>query len=184
MARGQLVDKAHNVVGIDPGITTGFSWVRAFEMKMCCKAIGNWNLAGKRHEGGGMQIVRLGRHLEVLLERITNPHLVFEDVQFHGQRRKDGEVVMSGIAAAHMYGEIVGKVKEVCELRGVPYTAMNGSHAAKVAFGFGRMSKLQVKEALEKQFERKFETSKTFDDTDALKFAVALVREFGWAEAA
>ena len=94
------------ILAIDPGTTCGW----AVRHSATSWDSGSWNLAPRRHEGGGMRYLRLRGYLHDVLDRLPPDLVVYEEVHMH-----------RGTAAAHIYGGIVAVIQEECEVRGVPY---------------------------------------------------------------
>ncbi len=107
------------ILAIDPGTHCGYA-LSPFES-------GTWNLAGGRHEGGGMRFVKLRR----FLTEITWVDLVvYEEVRRH-----------LGTDAAHIYGGIVAIISEHCEHNKIPYQGVPVGTIKKFATGKGNANK-------------------------------------------
>jgi len=110
------------ILAIDPGTACGW----AVRMTSEDYASGVWDLASRRHEGGGMRFLRLRKYLREVLDSEKPDAVVYEEVRMH-----------MGIDAAHVYGGIVAVLSEECESRKVPYTAVHYAHVKKLATGKG-----------------------------------------------
>jgi Holliday junction resolvasome RuvABC endonuclease subunit len=117
---------------------------------------------------------RLDEYIRVLFGSVDmEAYVAYENIRFHGKH--------AGVDAAHLYGAVRGKLLEVCEEYELPYRGIAPNTARKLAFGNGRMTKVQVKRACEELFKRKIKASKSYDNTDAIAVAVAFAKEMGWA---
>lgn len=115
-----------SIIGIDPGTLCGWA-VLHVDGSMDS---GTWDLKPRRFEGGGMRYVRLRAHLEELID-LTQPEAVFfEEVRRH-----------AGTDAAHIFGGIVAVITELCETRGIPYSAIPVGTVKKAATGKGNANK-------------------------------------------
>lgn len=139
------------VVGLDPSTTLGWgvvvvgkenNWVPRLHSS------GVLDLHRGKHESIGMQMVKLENFLAKLFMKLVDEFgmkkflLVFEEVRFH----------VTGIDAAHSYGEITGEITRMCEQWKVPYTSTNTSHARKLATGKGNYTKAEVAELLSERY--------------------------------
>jgi len=118
-----------NVIGIDPGTKCG--WAVIYENGH--HKSGVWNLATKRHQGGGMRYVNFKRAFASLIGEslLLGPCVVYyEEVRRH-----------AGTSAAHTYGGIVAMLVAVCEEDGVPYTSIPVGTVKKFATTKGNASK-------------------------------------------
>lgn len=115
------------IIGIDPGTHCGWAVLNAAGERI---ASGVWDLANKRHEGGGMRYVRARRFLAELLSTFDVQALAYEEVRRH-----------RGVSAAHVYGGVVAMLAVVCEEAGVPYMAIPVGTVKKTATGKGNASK-------------------------------------------
>ena len=124
-----------NVLAIDPGTKCGW----AFGREPALQLSGVWDLAPRRHEGGGMRFVRLQR---LLGEFSDAPALVaYEEVRRH-----------RGTDAAHIYGGIVATLQAWCEERSIPYTAIPVGTIKRHATGKGNADKVAMLEAARARF--------------------------------
>lgn len=183
------------VAGIDPG--SEWCGYAVLDVGDGLVDSGVWDVRRKKHEGGGMQMVRLGAHMDMLLRglrsRFGEVFLVYEEIRFHGPD--------AGVDAAHGYGAVVGQVTAACEVHDVPYTGMAPATARKLATGRGDHGKEEVRGILEGEFgvrldhgdrriairkkKRKRGGPKTrvepgYDESDAVALALAFAKEMGW----
>jgi len=121
-------DKPMNILGIDPGTKCGW----AIRSAAGTYYSGTWDLAAKRHEGGGMRFVRLRRYFIEALAAFEKGETIvaYEEVRRH-----------LGADAAHIYGGIVGVITEVCESLGIPYQGVPVGTVKKHATGKGNSGK-------------------------------------------
>jgi Holliday junction resolvasome RuvABC endonuclease subunit len=114
-------------IGIDPGTKCGWALLDAEGARL---ASGVWNLASRRHEGGGMRYVRARRCLGELLDSYPDSILGYEEIRRH-----------VGTSAAHVYGGIVAVISSECEVREVPYSGRPVGSVKKHATGKGNANK-------------------------------------------
>ena len=114
-------------IGIDPATACGWAVLAADGSRL---ASGVWNLASRRHEGGGMRYVRARTALLALLDAYPDAVLGYEEVARH-----------AGTTAAHVYGGLVAVITSVCEERGVPYSGQPVGSVKRQATGKGTASK-------------------------------------------
>lgn len=145
-------------IGIDPGTQCGWAVLSAGGERI---ASGNWNLAPRRHEGGGMRFVRLERYLAELLDTYGEQAQVgYEEVRRH-----------LGTDAAHIYGGIVATLTRVCEARSVPYMGVPVGTVKKRATGKGNAVKVAMMEAAQARWGWPVATD---NEADALWIAEVL----------
>lgn len=113
-------------VGIDPGTRCGW----AIRRSPTSIDSGVWNLAPRRHEGGGMRFLRMRKCLREILDAETVTVVAYEEVRRH-----------MGVDAAHIYGGIVAVISEECEARGIPYVGVPVGTVKKLATGKGNAKK-------------------------------------------
>ena len=114
-------------IGIDPATACGWAVLAADGSRL---ASGVWNLASRRHEGGGMRYVRARTALLALLDAYPDAVLGYEEVARH-----------AGTTAAHVYGGLVAVITSVCEERGVPYSGQPVASVKRHATGKGNAPK-------------------------------------------
>lgn len=185
------------VVGIDPG--SEWCGYGVLDVQDGLMESGVWDVRRKKHEGGGMQMIRLGAYMSGLLERLNKKFdvvlLAYEEIRFHG--------VNAGVDAAHGYGAVIGQVTMACEVFDVPYTGIPPQTVRKLAVGRGDYGKDEVRDILEhnlnvelnhgdrrvkivKKRDQKGPKSRIepgYDESDAVAIAVAFVVQMGWGEA-
>lgn len=110
-----------NILGIDPGTHCGWA-LRHRDGRMISSGV--WDLAPKRHEGGGMRYIRLRTYLREILPECEM--VAYEEVRRH-----------MGVDAAHIYGGIIAVIAAECEARKLPYTALPVVSIKKHATGSG-----------------------------------------------
>lgn len=113
---------------------------------------GVWDLAPRRHEGGGMRFLRLRSYLRELLDAFPPTFVAYEEVRMH-----------RGVDASHVYGGVVAVISEECELRKIPYTAIHYAHAKKRATGKGNADKVAMIAATAVRWPRE----QPYDDNEA-----------------
>jgi Holliday junction resolvasome RuvABC endonuclease subunit len=114
-----------------------------------------------------MRPLRLRRLLGEMLDTVPaySPGLVaYELVRRH-----------LGTSAAHVYGELRGVLFAECDLRGVPYAAVEVSAAKREATGRGNAGKEAMTEAARARWPEAL--LGTDDEADALWIAAAALRE-------
>lgn len=114
-------------IGIDPGTACGWAVLAVDGSRL---ASGVWNLASRRHEGGGMRYVRARTSLLALLDAYPYAALGYEEVARH-----------AGTTAAHVYGGLVAVITSACEERGVPYSGQPVGSVKRHATGKGNANK-------------------------------------------
>ena len=119
--RRRTGDLQMNILGIDPGTSCGWA-LRHADGRVISS--GTWDLAPKRHEGGGMRFVRLRTYLRETLPECDM--VAYEEVRRH-----------LGVDAAHIYGGIVATIAAECEARRLPYSAFPVASINKHATGSG-----------------------------------------------
>lgn len=159
------------ILGIDPGTNCGWAVINGGRRK----ASGVWNLKPGRHEGAGMRFVRLYGYLEQLHEAYAIEAIGYEEVARH-----------RGVAAAHIYGAIVGVVQQVGEKHTIPYQGIPVGTIKKRATGKGNASKQQMVAAAVHQFGHLYEAGDD-NEADGLWCAVVMTEMLGtrvlWTEA-
>lgn len=113
------------ILAIDPGTSCGWCLKSATGITS-----GVWNLKGNRFEGAGMRFVRLHSYLDKLASSVQITAVYFEEVRNH-----------MGVDAAHIYGGIIAKIGEWCELRKIPYAGIPVGTIKKHATGKGNADK-------------------------------------------
>ncbi len=136
------------ILAIDPGTSCGWAVRHAPD----AWDSGVWDLAPRRHEGGGMRFLRLRAYLREVLDRFPPDVVAYEEVRMH-----------RGVDAAHVYGAIVGVLTEECEARKIPYAAVHYATAKKVATGKGNADKDAMVAAANARWPRR----EPFDDNEA-----------------
>lgn len=130
------------IIGIDPGTHCGWSVRSENAAGGIAWNSGVWDLAPRRHEGGGMRFVRLRSCLRQLLDAFPGVTvLAYEEVRRH-----------LGTDAAHIYGGVVAALTEECESRKIPYTAIPVGTVKKVATGKGNADKAAMVAAANREW--------------------------------
>lgn len=153
------------IVGIDPGTNCG--WCIIEDGKRI--ASGTWNLAGKRHEGGGMRYLRFRRSFCEVIGSGDIDAVAYEEVRRH-----------KGVDAAHIYGGIIGQLAEICESQNLPFTAIPVTTIKKVATGRGNAGKADMIKAANNKWGLQLSTEerkKEDNEADALWVAFSLWEE-------
>lgn len=150
------------ILAIDPGTRCGW----ALFVNGAPIASGVWNLAPRRHEGGGMRFVRLASSLRALLADAPPSTVFYEEVRRH-----------AGTDAAHIYGGIVATIARECEERGIAYSGIPVGTIKKLATGKGNADK----DAMVAAAARRWPSIEIEDDNhaDALWCGVAGLHEIG-----
>jgi crossover junction endodeoxyribonuclease RuvC len=136
------------ILAIDPGTRCGWAVRHSAESWDS----GVWNLAPRRHEGGGMRFLRLRAYLRELLDRFPPDLVAFEEVRMH-----------RGADAAHVYGGVVAVIQEESEARRLPYAAIHYAHAKRAATGKGNADKAAMVAAASRRWPR----PEPFDENEA-----------------
>jgi crossover junction endodeoxyribonuclease RuvC len=153
------------IIGIDPGTNCGWALIEDGRRL----ASGTWNLAGKRHEGGGMRYLRFRRSFLELLSSGDIDAIAYEEVRRH-----------EGVDAAHIYGGIIAQIAEISEGREIPFSGIPVGTAKRVATGRGNCSKIDMIEAANEKWELNLsieKKDKKDNEADALWMAYALWEE-------
>jgi Holliday junction resolvasome RuvABC endonuclease subunit len=153
-------------IAIDPGTKCGWAVLDGEGKKV---ASGVFDLANKRHEGGGMRYVRARRSFVDLTEAYPDALWAYEEVRRH-----------RGTDAAHVYGGIVAQLTSVLEEAGRPYTAIPVGTIKRAATGKGNAAKAAVMAAAERKWgsgSAAIPTLQSDDEADALWCAECLRRE-------
>lgn len=125
------------IIAIDPGTRCGWAVLSPDGTFLS----GAWNLAPRRHEGGGMRFLRMRRLFEELVT--TQQYQLFPK----GSEREAVVVAYEevrrhlGTDAAHIYGGIVAIIQSVCEERAIPYKGIPVGTIKKHATGKGNADK-------------------------------------------
>lgn len=152
------------LLGIDPGTKCGWALLDGDKRV----ASGVWDLASRRHEGGGMRYVRLRSYLAQICEANKIDAVAYEEVRRH-----------MGVDAAHVYGGIVAHLASFCEQAKIPYRGIPVGTVKKVATGKGNAKK----DAMVAAAEARFGVQVTNDnEADALFIALTLHQELGPCE--
>lgn len=154
------------VLAIDPATACG--WAVFEDGKPV--AGGVWDLAPKRHEGGGMRFIRLSASLRQVFAGQPLDMVFYELVRGH-----------KGTDAAQIYGGIVATVTRACEEAKVPYAGVPVATIKRTATGNGNADKTAMVAAA----SRRWPEVKIEDDNhaDALWCGVAGLVEVGEAVA-
>lgn len=136
------------VLAIDPGTSCGW----AVRHAAASWDSGVWDLAPRRHEGGGMRFLRLRAYLREVLDRFPPDLVAYEEVRMH-----------RGVDAAHIYGGIVAVVVEECEARKLPYASIHYATAKRTATGKGNADKSAMVAAAAARWPR----AEPYDDNEA-----------------
>lgn len=149
-------------IGIDPGTRCGWAMLDEHGARLVS---GVWDLAPRRHEGGGMRYVRLASYLTAALDAYAGRaplRLAYEEVRKH-----------MGTDAAHIYGGIIATIARECEERQLPYVAIPVGTIKKLATGNGRADKTVMCSAAAARWPAATALV-TDDEADALWCAEAL----------
>jgi Holliday junction resolvasome RuvABC endonuclease subunit len=138
------------IVALDLGTHTGYAYT--FDSKPHVSMSGVQDFTPRRHEGGGMRMMRFSKWIEELLDG-DDVVLLYEEVARH-----------KGTAAAHIYGGLLGILQSFCESRGIPYRGFPVGTIKKHATGRGNANKNDMIA----HAERKFGYVKSHDQADAL----------------
>jgi len=136
----QKVDEVRKSFGeksrlaIDPGTKCG--WALRTEAGITLH--GTWDLAPRRHEGGGMRFLKLVRLLGDI-GRVDE--VAYEEVRGH-----------KGTDAAQIYGGIVAHLTAWCESLGIPYQGVPVGTIKKHATGKGNADKAAMVKAAVAKF--------------------------------
>lgn len=147
------------ILGIDPGTKCGWAVLRDGERI----ASGVWDLAPRRHEGGGMRFLRFRNYLREVLSYEVDA-VGYEEVRRH-----------MGVDAAHIYGGIVAALTSELEEREIPYRGMPVGTVKKAATGKGNAAKFAMIAAALAHFGHHVASD---DEADALFVALTLWRQF------
>ncbi len=127
------------ILGIDPGSHCGWAYRDGRGKGRRVGVVwesGVWDLAARRHEGGGMRYLRCRKYLQDVLDLLKPEVVVYEEVRRH-----------MGTDAAHVYGGIVAVISEECEARKIPYRGIPVGTIKKHATGKGNADKVKMGEA-------------------------------------
>jgi crossover junction endodeoxyribonuclease RuvC len=154
------------ILAIDPGTSCGW----AVRHSADTWDSGVWDLAPRRHEGGGMRFLRLRAYLREVLDRFPPDVVAYEEVRMH-----------RGVDAAHIYGGVVAVVVEECEARKIPYSTVHYATAKKTATGKGNADKAAMVAAANARWPR----AEPFhdDEADARWIAEAAARDLADVDA-
>lgn len=128
------------VVGIDPGTACGWAILTMDGFRV---GSGVWDLASRRHEGGGMRFLRLRQYLNSLADTEAIRAVAYEEVRRH-----------QGVDAAHIYGGIVATLAAWCEQLAIPYQGQPVGTVKKLATGKGIAGKVEMVEAANDQWDK------------------------------
>lgn len=151
------------LLAIDPGTKCGW----AVRSPQGIDNSGTWDLTPKRFEGAGMRYLRLRTWLREALELVQPELVAFEEVRRH-----------MGVAAAHVYGAIVGVIQEECELRKIPYYGLPVATVKRTACGRGNADKLMMRAAAARQWGGEWPAARE-NEADSRWIAETAWREFG-----
>lgn len=146
------------ILAIDPGTHCG--WAIWQEGRIL--ASGTWQLSSRRHEGGGMRLLRFERFLTEALQAVTL--IAYEEVRRH-----------LGTDAAHIYGALTGEIQKQGEVRKIPYYAVPVGTIKKFATGKGNADKATMVAAGAKLWGQELPE----DETDARFIALVAAVEYG-----
>lgn len=127
------------VVGIDPGTACGWA---ILTMDGARVGSGVWDLAARRHEGGGMRFLRLRKYLDALADSEAICAVAYEEVRGH-----------QGVDAAHIYGGIIATLAAWCEELAIPYQGQPVGTVKKLATGNGAAGKVKMVETANNQWD-------------------------------
>lgn len=152
------------ILAIDPGTNCGWC-LREASGRMTS---GVWDLAPKRHEGAGMRLIRLRTYLAEIAKAGLPAMVAYEEVRRH-----------AGTTAAHVYGEIVGKIREWCEDNKVPYVGVPVATVKRTATGKGNADKEAMIDAALRKWPRTNDCDfQRYDDNEA---DARWIAEAAWA---
>ena len=149
------------VLAIDPVTSCGWAVLDWAGNRV---SSGVWDLAPRRHEGGGMRYLRLRRYLSQVRATFQLDAIGYEEVARH-----------RGVAAAHVYGGIVAGVQEWAEHNRIGYRGFTVGTVKRTATGRGNASKSDMIAAAVERFGIPGES--TDDEADALWIGVTLLNE-------
>lgn len=146
------------ILSIDPGTHCGYAvWQDGSFI-----ASGVWDLSSRRHEGGGMRLLRFERHFT---DAVVGVNLIaYEEVRRH-----------AGTDAAHIYGALTGIIQKQGELCGVPYYGIPVGTIKKFATGKGNADKAKMIAAGEELWGEVLPE----DEVDARFVALVAAKEYG-----
>lgn len=139
------------LLALDLGTKTGWCAGEA-----ALHATGVQNFSPRRHEGGGMRILRFQRWLDEIHAARGIQEVVYEEVRRH-----------NGVDAAHVYGGLMGALTAWCEARGVPYAGVPVGTIKKFATGKGNASKDDMLVAVRSWVQPGVGTYDPADDNEA-----------------
>lgn len=171
------------VIGIDPGTNCGYALLKVRKGKVALVSSGVWDLSREKHEGGGMQMVRLEQNFFAFVDRngkFQNVYLAFELNRFVAERQKGGKRIRVGPDAQQFYGGVKNLIMKMCEERHIPYMGIAPSTIKKQVTGKGNSGKEMVKRTLQDCFSKSFDGK--LDETDAVACGLAFIRLQGWHE--
>lgn len=113
-------------LAVDVGTATGWALLDAQGRVLS----GTEDLGAKRNSGAGMRYLNCRRWLDRMHAAHGLEEVAFEEVRRH-----------QGVAAAHVYGGLVGILTGWCEEHSIPYTSVPVSAGKAAATGKGNASK-------------------------------------------
>ena len=147
-----------NLLGSDPGSKCGWAILEG-DTRI---ASGGFDLTGSPREGGGMRILRLRHYLSQVFALYPVDAIGYESVVRH-----------QGVAAAHVYGAIVGALTSMAEEREIPYQGIAVGAHKKAFCGKGNASKSASVHAA----AIRYSVNVSHDEADALSVAFTLTEE-------
>ena len=163
MGQNGAGDAVGLVLAIDPGTSCGWAVLDWAGNRV---SSGVWDLAPRRHEGGGMRYLRLRRYLSQVRATFELDAIGYEEVARH-----------RGVAAAHVYGGIVAVVQEFAESSSIPYRGYPVGTVKRMATGRGNASKSDMMAAAVQRFG--IPDDATDDEADALWVGATLLEDLG-----
>lgn len=124
-------------LGLDLGTHAGWAMIAPFVGKGTIRASGAWDCSIKTgHDSPSLRFEKFGQHLDGWLE-LGPTRVFYELVRRH-----------NGVQAAHVYGGLLAKMQERCDVYGIPYQGLEVGTIKKHVTGKGNASKEAVMEAV------------------------------------
>ncbi|MGD0091068.1 MAG: hypothetical protein ABSE73_14210 [Planctomycetota bacterium] len=146
-----------NILALDTGTTTGWALLSNDGRVQ----FGSWHLADGASGRTGTRFLSLFNHLPEIQRQAPLQFVFYEEVHGH-----------SGMAAAHVYGGLVGVLTLFCELNGVSYRGVTVQAIKKHATGGGTASKEAMVAAAAKKFCVHVEDDNQADALFLLDYAI------------
>jgi Holliday junction resolvasome RuvABC endonuclease subunit len=151
------------ILAIDPGTYCGWAVLDWAGNRV---SSGVWDLAPRRHEGGGMRFLRLRRYLSQVRATFQLDAIGYEEVVRH-----------RGVSAAHVYGGIVAILQEFAERNRIGYRGYPVGTVKRYATGKGNAPKSAMIAAAVERFGMPDLASD--DEADALWIGALLIDDLG-----